>query len=94
MGKTNAERQAAYRMRHFKDVDGGLERLNLALSVPAKAQLERLAGCYGVTRRAVIESLLSQAERRLLDSLPAGEQGRYLDRQLALRGNGNEFCHP
>lgn len=75
MGKSNAERQAAYRARHFKAQDGGLERLSLAVSVPTKAQLERLASCYAVTQREVIESLLEQAERRLLESLPASKAG-------------------
>ena len=87
MGKSNAERQAAYRARHFHSVDGGFERLNLAVSIPAKAQLERLAACYAVTKREVIESLLRQAERRLLESLPATEHGRYYDSELSLRGN-------
>jgi len=53
MGKSNAERQAAYRARHFMAVDGGLERLSLAVSVTAKAQLERLAFCYAVTGRVL-----------------------------------------
>ncbi len=88
MGKSNAERQAAYRERHFKCLDGGLERLNLAVSVPAKAQLERLATRYAVTQREVIESLLAQAERRLLESLPANEQGMYFDKMASLRSNG------
>ena len=89
MGKTNAERQAAYRARHFMAVDGGLERLSLAVSVPAKAQLERLACCYAVTQREVVESLLAQAERRLLESLPANEQRQYFDHSALLRGNGS-----
>ncbi len=87
MGKSNAERQAAYRMRHFKAVDGGLERLNLAVSVPAKAQLQRLAFCYAVTQRDVIESLLAQAERRLVNSLQENEQSQYYEQAAALRGN-------
>jgi hypothetical protein len=87
MGKSNAERQAAYRARHFEDVDGGLERLSLAVSISAKAQLQRLASCYGVTQRHVIETLLAQAERRLLESLPAESQGPYLDGELTLRSN-------
>lgn len=88
MGKSNAERQAAYRARHFKDMESGLDRLSLAVSVPAKAQLERLASCYAVTKREVIESLLAQAERRLLDSLPASEQRHYYEQVAPLRGNG------
>ena len=88
MGKSNAERQAAYRERHFKALDGELERLNLAVSVPAKAQLGRLASCYAVTQREVIESLLAQAERRLLNDLAPDEHSQYFDRTTPLRGNG------
>jgi len=88
MGMSNAERQAAYRTRHFKAIDGGLERLNLAVSVATKARLMRMASCYAVTQREVIESLLAQAERRLLESLPAAEHGRYFDRALPLSSNG------
>ena len=88
MGKSNAERQAAYRARHFMAEDGGLERLSLAVSVSAKAQLKRLASCYAVTQREVLESLLAQAERRLVESLPATEQGQYYDQSLPLRANG------
>ena len=40
---TNAERQKAYRQRHLQDVDGTGGRLNLIVSVQAKAQLGRLA---------------------------------------------------
>ncbi|WP_153111155.1 hypothetical protein [Propionivibrio limicola] len=87
MGKSNAERQAAYRDRHFKAIHGGLERLNLAVSVPAKAQLERLASCYAVTQREVLETLLAQAERRLLESLPASEHSQYYDQSEPLRSN-------
>jgi len=90
MGKTNAQRQAEYRARHFKAVDGGLERLSLAISIPAKSQLERLATCYAVTQREVIESLLAQAERRLLVSLTANEQSQYYDQTESLRGNGHD----
>lgn len=88
MATTNAQRQAAYRQRHFKEVDGERVRLDLALSVPAKAQLERLASCYRVTQREVLERLLQAAERELVQSLPAGEQCRYYDRELVLPGNG------
>lgn len=49
MRKTDAQRQATYRERNFQAMDGGMARLNTALSVPAKAQLERLATRYGVT---------------------------------------------
>lgn len=79
MPKSDAQRQAAYRERNFLALDGGMVRLNTALSVPAKAQLERLAARYGVTQRTVLERLIAQAERDVLNNLSATEQSRYLD---------------
>jgi hypothetical protein len=50
MPQSNAERQASYRRRHIDNLDADdrerLARLNLLVSIPAKAQLERLAACY------------------------------------------------
>lgn len=89
MGKSNAERRAAYRARHFKEADGTLTRLNTSLSTQGKAKLERLSSCYRVTQRTIIETLLAQAERSLLNALPSGEQEKYLDRKLSLHGNGD-----
>lgn len=83
---TNAERQAAYRARHLASVDGQGERLNLIVGVQAKRALERLASCYGVTQRAMIEKLLQQAESAALDAaqnLPNG-QADYYDSKLKL----------
>jgi hypothetical protein len=87
MGKSGAQRQAEYRKRHLKDEAGTLERLNLLVPVSAKRQLERLAYCYGVTQRAMLEKLLAEAERATLNTLSPEEQGDYLDKQRPLRGN-------
>jgi len=59
--KTNAQRQADYRTRHLKDENAQLERLSLLVDLHAKRALERLACCYGVTQRAMLERLLMQA---------------------------------
>lgn len=77
---TNAERQAAYRARHLASVDGQGERLNLIVGTPAKKALERLAACYGVTQRAMIERLLLEAEHAAIDAavvLPNGQADFY-----------------
>ncbi len=79
MPTPNARRQAAYRARHFQSIDGELERLNLALSVSAKAQLLRLAKHYGVTLRETIERLAADAEGEAVERMPAAEQRRYFD---------------
>jgi hypothetical protein len=89
MPKTNAERQAAYRRRHLKEMNGMLERLNMMLSLHAKRQLERLAAGYGVTQRELLERLLAEAERAALDTLPANAQDDYYEkRPTPLRHNG------
>ncbi len=59
---TNAERQAAYRAKHLAGLDNDGSRLNLVVNDGAKRALERLASCYGVTQRAMIERLLVDAE--------------------------------
>jgi hypothetical protein len=79
--------QAEYRQRYLKDEAGTLERINLLVQVSAKRQLERLAYCYGVTQRAMLEKLLAEAERATLGALSPEEQGDYLDQRRPLRGN-------
>lgn len=61
--KSNAQRQADYRRRHLKEMDGQLARLSLLVDFHTKLALERLASCYGVTQRVMLERLLLQANR-------------------------------
>ena len=78
--KANAARQAAYRARHLQDVNGDGERINAVVSVAAKAQLGRLARHYGVTKRAVLDRLLRDAEGAALDGVePAMQRAYYRD---------------
>jgi len=60
MATSNAERQRKYRTRHL--VEGSDSRLGVVLAAGAAAQLKRLARHHGMTQKALIESLLSQAE--------------------------------
>jgi hypothetical protein len=85
MGKSGAQRQEEYRQRHLRD--GTLERLNLLVPVSAKRQLERLAYCYGVTQRTMLEKLLAEAERATLKSLSPEQQRDYLEKRRPLRSN-------
>jgi hypothetical protein len=48
------------------------------VSLQAKRRLERLAACYGVTLRNMLERILADAERAVLDELPAGAQSDLL----------------
>jgi hypothetical protein len=60
MAPTNAERQAVYRQRHLQS--GSDARVSFIISATAKAALERLATHRGLTQRAMLETLLTQAE--------------------------------
>ncbi len=75
--QSNAARQAAYRQRHLHDVDRQGERINMVVTVQAKAQLERLARHYGVTQREVLARVLADAERKVVDGLRRGDERSY-----------------
>jgi hypothetical protein len=83
----NAQRQAQYRARHLLDVEGKAERLNTVIELSAKRALERLASCYGVTQRAMIERLISEAERSTLvqHAKSHEDQTKYFEKQLLIQ---------
>ena len=81
MVMTTAEKQQRYRERHL-GIHGTKERLQLFISVRAKAQLERLARHRGYTVTRTLETLIADAERALLDRLPARGQRPYLDGKM------------
>ncbi|WP_291997085.1 hypothetical protein [Candidatus Accumulibacter sp. ACC012] len=86
MAKSNAQRQSDYRVRHLKDVDGQAERLNLLVNLHAKRALERLAACYAVTQRELLERLLREADHAALKRaarVPNGETD-YYEKRLRL----------
>jgi hypothetical protein len=86
MAKSNAERQADYRARHLKDMNGMGERLNLVIDLHAKRAFERLAVCYGVTQKEIIERLVHGAEQATLNkaaTMPNGPDD-YYDGRLRL----------
>lgn len=82
MPMTNAERQRQYRQRHLKDLDGTGERLNVVLSLHAKAALERLASFYGITQREALERALLDAQDRATAGLTSFQYQQFADRQL------------
>ena len=81
MAMTPAEKQRRYRDRHLS-IDGQKERLQCMISVPTKAKLTRLAHYHGYSVTALIETLVADAERALLDTLHAAHIGPYLDGRL------------
>jgi hypothetical protein len=64
MAKTSAERQAAYRAKRVGH-DSGERRINTWVSAETYKKLEQLAISYGVTRRAVLELLVSHEDGAL-----------------------------
>ncbi len=63
MAQTNAQRQAAYRARRA-DAGGGQgdKRHNGWISTKADLALNRLARHHGLTRRAMLERLIQDAD--------------------------------
>jgi len=68
MALSNAEKQARYRERHLGR-HGEKARVQLFLSIGARAQLGRLARRKGYTVTALIEELAASAERRVTSQL-------------------------
>ena len=88
--RSNAQRQADYRARHLKSEDAQLERLSLLVDLHAKRALERLACCYGVTQRAMLERLVMQADRLAQEQAAAQSldgQADYFDKRISLKGS-------
>jgi len=83
MATTSAERQAAYRTRHLKSIEGKGERLNTVIDMHTKKSLERLASCYGVTQKAILEKLIGEAEKQVLCKA-VGRENEYYDGKLKL----------
>jgi hypothetical protein len=81
MALTSAEKQQRYRERHL-GLRGTKERIQLFISVQAKAQLGRLARHHGYTVTKVIEDLVAAAEQAHLDRLPRRQHVAYLDSHL------------
>jgi hypothetical protein len=93
MALTSAEKQQRYRERHL-GFHGTKERIQLFISVQAKAQLGRLARHHGYTVTKVIEDLVAAAERGLLDQLPARQHTAYLDSHLQRKAGHNASARP
>lgn len=92
MAKPSAQRQKDYRaQRPFAGPDGnGERRLNTWLSTAASQALHRLARHHGVTKRQVLEQLLSAADQKIIASLDLDTQAwnSYFQNRALLR-NGD-----
>ncbi len=71
MAKTNSQRQAQYRKaRATAGADGnGERRISSFVSTSAALALGRLSKRYGVTRREILEKLLTAADEEILKTL-------------------------
>lgn len=78
MALTNAQIQAAYRARNFKNADGA-RRLDLVIDSNSLTALKRLAAHHGVTQRAMLQKLIDDAQVALLGTLDGGQQDAYFD---------------
>lgn len=93
MRKSNAQRQHDYRDRHLKQAGEKhemLERINHMVSLSAKSSLKRLASYYGVTQRAMLESVIAEADNKLINTLTSQQQNDYYDMNITLRSNAKK----
>jgi hypothetical protein len=74
---TNAERQARYRRRHLRDIDGEKRRLSLFLDLRARRRLERIARHKRYTVTQLIEEWAAKAEQRITARMTLKEEKAY-----------------
>ena len=69
---TAAERQAAYRQRRPTAGENGERRINTWVTTGTALALARLAQCYGVTQRDMLERLITAADDEITAKLVPG----------------------
>ncbi len=74
MAKTTAERQANYRNGRSMAGENGERRINTWVSTGSHMALDRLAKRYGVTKREMLERLIGDADRQIIDSIETDEE--------------------
>jgi hypothetical protein len=77
MTLSNAERQARYRERHLKSIDGEKVRLSLFVDLYARIRLERIARHQGCTVTSLIEKWAAQTEHRIINRMTPKEEHAY-----------------
>lgn len=76
MAQTAADRQRAYRQRQERERYAS--RINTWISPEAGAALGRLSSCYGVTKREMLERLITEADQSIIDACDDNELEDYL----------------
>lgn len=82
MAKTPAERQKAYRASRATAGENGERKINTWISTGAALALKRLARRYAVTQRDMLERLILEADKRVLDGLDS--EGAEWDRYFSV----------
>jgi hypothetical protein len=77
MALSNAERQARYRERHLKNIDGEKVRLSLFIDLYARRRMERIARHQGCTVTALIEEWAVKVEQRIINRMTPKEEHAY-----------------
>ena len=78
MALTNAQIQAAYRARHCKDVESATaSRIDTLIDITSMMALKRMAAHHGVSQRAMLQTLINDAQAALLDTLNRKAQSIY-----------------
>ena len=74
MAKTTAERQTNYRNSRTMVGESGEKRINTWVSTGSHMALSRLANRYGVTKREMLERLITEADQKIEDTLKNDEE--------------------
>jgi hypothetical protein len=82
MALTGAERQKRYRENRKLAGENGYRQINTWISTDAALALKRLARCYGVTQRELIERLLLKEQDMIMRGLSSDNE---LDEYLLIR---------
>ena len=77
MAKTGRERQAEYRQRHLRDVEGEKTRLDAIVSDQAMNALKRLSKHYNLTQVALLERVLLEEQQRVTAEMTDQEYEDY-----------------
>lgn len=72
MAKSNAERQRAYRAARKFAGDNGERTIHAVVTTGAALALDRLARRHGVTKRAMLEKLILEADSAIMETLDYG----------------------
>ena len=95
MAKTAAERQAEYRRNRPVSGINGERRINTYVSTGSTLALERLARRYCVTKREMLEKLITEADSAIMSSLDidGSEWGEYMEQPTTTPPNTPQNFH-